>query len=82
MDNGKSLAGLRLPRESEITAVFEENLLNGVVILEADGFTASESEGLYQSHAPMLEPIKLRAIPYYAWCNRKAGEMRIWTHET
>ncbi|WP_257000922.1 glycoside hydrolase family 127 protein [Terribacillus saccharophilus] len=81
VDNGKSLAGLRIPRESEITAAFEKDLLNGVVILEAGGFKASESEELYQCHAPALEPVRLRAIPYYAWCNRQAGEMRIWTHE-
>lgn len=81
VDNGKILGGLRLPRESKITAVFEEGLLNGVVVLEADGLKVSESDELYQSHVPALEPVRLRAIPYYAWCNRKAGEMRIWIHE-
>ncbi|MFP7476882.1 glycoside hydrolase family 127 protein [Terribacillus saccharophilus] len=82
VDNGNRLAGLRLPRESEITAAFEEDVLNGVVILEADGLRAEESEVLYQSHLPAMESVKLRAIPYYAWCNRKAGEMRIWIYET
>jgi uncharacterized protein len=82
VDNGKSLAGLRLPRESEFTAAFEEDLLNGVVILETDGLKAAESEALYQTDSPLLEPVRLRAVPYYAWCNRQAGEMRIWIHET
>lgn len=81
VDNGMNLAGLRLPRESDLTATFEKDLLNGVMILEADGFKTSESEELYQTMAPALEPVKLRAVPYYVWCNRKAGEMRIWIYE-
>ncbi|MFP7253940.1 glycoside hydrolase family 127 protein [Terribacillus goriensis] len=81
VDNGKSLAGLRLPRESEITAAFEEEVLNGVVVLETEGLKAADSDVLYQTDSPSLEPVKLRAIPYYAWCNRQAGEMRIWIHE-
>ncbi|MFS0559514.1 beta-L-arabinofuranosidase domain-containing protein [Terribacillus sp. 179-K 1B1 HS] len=81
VDNGKSLGGLRLPRKSDITAAFEEDLLNGVVALEAKGWRVAETEELYQTEVPLLEPCKLRAIPYYAWCNRKAGEMRVWIYE-
>jgi DUF1680 family protein len=41
-----------------------------------------EDEGwegvLYRDHGPSSKEIELTAIPYYAWDNRSAGEMRIW----
>ncbi|NUP41597.1 MAG: glycoside hydrolase family 127 protein [Streptomyces sp.] len=29
-------------------------------------------------HAPAAEPVRVTAIPYYAWANREAGAMRVW----
>jgi hypothetical protein len=33
---------------------------------------------LYRSHMPSQTPVSVTAIPYYAWDNRAAGEMRVW----
>ncbi|MEU1791589.1 hypothetical protein ABZ553_38080 [Streptomyces sparsogenes] len=28
--------------------------------------------------AAPAEPVRVTAIPYYAWANREAGAMRVW----
>jgi DUF1680 family protein len=28
-----------------------------------------------------MKPLKVRAVPYYAWDNREPGEMRVWIRE-
>lgn len=34
---------------------------------------------LYREYMPArYEDVTLRWIPYYAWCNRGEGEMRVW----
>ena len=36
-------------------------------------------DGLLYRHTPSAsKPIAITAIPYYAWDNRAAGEMRVW----
>ncbi|PLS01128.1 glycoside hydrolase family 127 protein [Neobacillus cucumis] len=82
VDNGANLAGLRLPKESEITSQFKEDVLNGVVILTADGYRVAPSNELYSSEQMELVPQKITAVPYYAWCNRGTGEMRVWIYES
>ncbi|MDR2473515.1 MAG: glycoside hydrolase family 127 protein [Tannerella sp.] len=51
-----------LQPDTKFTAAFEPTLLNGVVTIKAS--------------TPDSEPITL--IPYYAWDNRDAGEMKVW----
>ncbi len=39
------------------------------------------ADQLYQPFGSVAEtsrPVKLRAVPYYAWANRGPGAMRIW----
>lgn len=81
VDNGSNLAAIRLPKESEIISEFNPDFLNGVVKLIADGYRVAPSKDLYSSEEAELIPQKIEAIPYYAWCNRQKGEMRVWIYE-
>lgn len=64
---------------------FDGNLLGGVVVLRHDGAVYEKSatrSALYHRYTP--EPQKARRvpltfIPYYAWANRNATPMQVWT---
>ena len=58
-----------------------------ITTLEAEGFAmppaSAWSHSLYRSAAagdepPLPSPLKLIAIPYFAWANRAPGRMQIW----
>ncbi|WP_136605195.1 glycoside hydrolase family 127 protein [Paenibacillus dokdonensis] len=80
-DNGANLAALRLPQDSDMKADYDEHLLNGIVKITAEGYRVEPVAALYTTEAPKLSPQTITAIPYYAWCNREKGEMRVWLHE-
>ncbi len=63
VDNGGSLAGLRLPAEGRIAEGWRPDLLGGVVTLAAP----TEKPGQH-----------LLAVPYFAWANRGPDEMAVW----
>ena len=82
VDNGKNLWACRLPREAEIrTLPYDPGLLCGITALEADGMRQKTAESLYGEMPAEEEPVTLRAVPYYAWCNRGATSMRVWMRE-
>ena len=39
---------------------------------------AGNEEALYSDIAPSYQEVSVELIPYYAWCNRGEGEMRVW----
>jgi hypothetical protein len=61
------------------------DLLGGVVVLKHTGAVSvkSNSHGsLYRSYTantPEARPAELRFVPYYAWANRAATPMQVWT---
>ena len=59
---------------SDIQAHFEQNLLNGVVVLEGN------AKELLQSGE--IKDVKFRAIPYSTWNNRGSQQMEIWVANT
>jgi DUF1680 family protein len=67
-----------LPDEQPITTRFDAGLLNGVQVIEGKGFSVSTNE----YHHMMKSLYEFRAIPYYAWDNRGAGEMTVWIPKT
>ena len=82
VDNGRDLSCLRLPKESELRALeYDDALLGGVTVIEADALREIPTGGLYQEEAPQVKPAALRAIPYYAWSNRGENEMRVFIRE-
>jgi DUF1680 family protein len=73
---------VHLPRDIELVARWEPDLLGGVVTLEATGcrHPGPDWEGRLYSALPETdcEPLQLRLVPYYAWLNRGPTDMRVW----
>ena len=64
-----NLFNLVLPRAAEMTAKHRNELLGGVTVLEGEALADGKS------------PIKITAIPYYAWQNRTKGAMTVWIQQ-
>ncbi|MFD1953584.1 glycoside hydrolase family 127 protein [Paenibacillus thailandensis] len=84
-DNGADLHLLLLPQEAELKARRAEELLDGIVVIEAEGLRENAKawgSSLYSTAGrPAAEPERLTFIPYYAWANRGEGEMTVWVRE-
>jgi len=82
-DNQVPLSRIVLPKGAELTHSFREDLLDGVVEICGDAFVLDDSkwDRLYCSTEDEIKPLRLRAVPYYAWDNREPGEMRVWIRE-
>lgn len=82
VDNGEMLQTLRIPRDAEVSALpLDPDLLGGVVALQVSGRQKKSGEALYSDCPPEEEETVLKAIPYYAWCNRGLTHMRVWMPE-
>jgi uncharacterized protein len=82
---GLSLAAIQLtPKRAGsngFAVEYRDDLLGGVVVLRGQARLASHKgweRRLYRNRAPVMKPIEIVAVPYYAWDNRDAGEMRVW----
>jgi DUF1680 family protein len=64
-----NLTRLILPRAAEMTAKHRNDLLGGITVLEGEAL------------ADGSKPVKVTAIPYYAWQNRSKGAMTVWIQE-
>lgn len=84
-DNGPNLPDLRLPHHSELIPVYENELLDGIVALEGEALrsetSAAPGDALYFTASLPTVPVRIRAVPYYAWANRGLGEMAVWIRE-
>jgi DUF1680 family protein len=75
-----------VPANSDIVTVFRADVLSGVTQLEFLARLAppdpSWANRLYRTacdqHTQTARPIRLTAIPYYAWANRAPGAMQVW----
>lgn len=81
-DNGDRLSALRLPQDASIQLVLcEDGPMKGLILLEAAGLRMYSSDKLYTEERPRAEKTALHAIPYFAWGNRGACDMRVWIPE-
>ena len=81
-DNGAGLSAVRLPRSSVLLQEKAKiDSLDGVIIIKAEGLRMESNDELYSDEPPRGKTASLRAIPYFAWGNRKPGEMRVWLPE-
>lgn len=83
-DNGTNIDSICIPKNSEISIEYNPNLLNGISILKGKGLKNINDkwqDKLYTQEEPKYEEINFTAIPYYAWNNRKPGEMAVWLRE-
>ncbi|MFC5986847.1 glycoside hydrolase family 127 protein [Marinicrinis lubricantis] len=86
-DNGSNLSAITIDARGEWTFRYDADLLGGAVRIEGSGYREDESswnEELYRPVQFAPSPIRVHAIPYYLWGNRKQGEMRVWirVHQT
>lgn len=75
IDNGGHVLNLQLDKDSQMTAEFRGDLLNGILIL------AGEATGNYvQKDGALVKKQRQNflAIPYYAWAHRGESEMTVW----
>lgn len=83
-DQSAPLHQILLSSDAELTACFDPDLLDGVVVLEGQATTLSSSgwdDVLYRTEPPAAQLGTIRAVPYYAWSNRGAGAMTVWVRE-
>ena len=76
---------LRQDSSSPFHGEFDKDLLGGVVVLKHAGawVEKTSSDGkLYRAYNPSVpkgRQVELKFIPYYAWANRAATPMQVWT---
>jgi DUF1680 family protein len=79
-----NLLDVRIAPEASLHATRREDLLGGVVAIEAQGTVVdigAWQDALYRpvhtEDLPQRE-VTLTVVPYYAWANRGPGAMRVW----
>jgi DUF1680 family protein len=65
IDNGGAALDLSIADTANLTSRFDAHLLGGMTVIEG----RAERDG---------NAVPFRAIPYFAWSNRGAGEMAVW----
>ncbi len=82
-DNGKDLASIYVDTHQSVEETYEEDLLGGITTLRFAGKKLKDSQGdaLYVEEPAVLEDVSVKAVPYFAWCNRTPGEMLVWMKE-
>lgn len=84
---GKELSQLRIAHPGILRSKWNEELLEGVIQVEVQGWAEDNRAWIDHLYRPVLEEfpperkIKMTAIPYYAWANRGPGKMRVWLPE-
>ena len=73
---------IRLPRNVELKARHDAELLGGVTVLEGEARMVKEGNwnGLLYREMSGNQPqsVNITLIPYYAWSNRGISEMTVW----
>ncbi len=70
---------------TEFQSEFKSNLLDGVVVLHHTGAASEDAASRsslysrYRGEPPKTRRVPLTFIPYYAWSNRMATAMQVWT---
>lgn len=65
-------------------ASFKSDLLNGVEVITLNAklpIEDHEAELYIEDTQQRLKDVKLHLVPYYAWANRRNGEMRVWMNK-
>jgi DUF1680 family protein len=81
------LRAIALKEHAKFDEQWQPKALGGVMTLStADAHQLQHSsDALYQVEPDTdipTRPVKLTAIPYYAWANREEGRMAVWIRET
>ncbi len=77
-DHEVPVSRIVIPDEAEMTPHFEPGLLGGVVVLRGRGMAEVVRQAEDGALTWETQPVPVMAVPYYAWDNRKPGEMVVW----
>jgi uncharacterized protein len=75
VDNNNLSGNLILPDDAVLSANFEKNMLNGIVVITGEKNVSSSATDVLNKQQK-VQPFK--AIPYYSWCNRGKNTMQVW----
>jgi DUF1680 family protein len=81
VDHKIPLHQIVLTKDTQLEARFEADLFEGMTVITgtASAEDVSDWNGmLYRSDQAKSQAVQIKAIPYFAWDNREAGEMRVW----
>lgn len=76
----ETLTSLYMPMSTELKPARNSSLLGGIVTIEGCAQVAETPEWHRSLYKAAMQPrlIPVTAIPYYAWDNRQAGDMKVW----
>lgn len=79
VDNSIDFERVFLPMESSLTPK-RESVLGGIMSLSGTAREMPATDWRRKLYHPLSEPkpVSIKAVPYYAWDNRKAGQMTVW----
>lgn len=83
-DNGDIPSAISISSNTKFTESKAKDIEGNPIVLEFDGFKLKPNESdasLYSSEETVEVPVKVKAIPYYTWGNRKPGEMTVWIRQ-
>jgi DUF1680 family protein len=84
VDNPFPLDRLLVPSAAALTAQHQPQLLGGISVVSGPAVLEDEADWrgrLYRESSARLLPVTFRAVPYYAWDHRAAGEMRVYVRD-
>ncbi|HEX2913200.1 MAG TPA: beta-L-arabinofuranosidase domain-containing protein [Chloroflexia bacterium] len=80
-DTNIPLNFISLSDTANLTSRYDPTILGGIAVIEGEFMviqTQDWEDQLYRSEPPTRTSFNFKAIPYYAWDNREAGEMQVW----
>ena len=71
-----------LPDRAKLAVRFDKKLLGGCTVIEGPARSIGQAGWKDTLYRPADEvktrPVRIRAVPYCLWGNRKPGPMRVW----
>jgi hypothetical protein len=81
-DHAAPVPSIILPDVARLTPKWDKRLLGGCVVIEGMALapaTAGWKGALYRrAGGTKLQPVRIRAVPYCLWDNRRPGPMAVW----
>jgi len=81
-DHAADVLSIHLPRKARLTAKFAPGLLGGVTVIEGTALAPAGANWKGKLYRPAsevrLKPVKIKAVPYCLWDNRRPGAMTVW----
>ncbi|KPK86710.1 MAG: hypothetical protein AMJ81_00535 [Phycisphaerae bacterium SM23_33] len=82
VDHAADVHAILLPDRSRLTARFQPRLLGGVTVIQGRGLALARTGWTGRLYRPTARrstrPIRIKAVPYCLWANRRKGSMTVW----